>query len=288
MAKEQKYSVLDLKSQFPSEESCLEYIFNTLHSKECSCGGRYTLLKGRKQYQCSKCRFQIAPMAGSIFEKSSTPLTLWFHAIFIFSNAKSGISAKEMERQLGVTYKTAWRILKLIRSALKQKTHLLEGDVEMDETYFGGRFRSGKENRRQKEAIRAKSVIIGSIQRKEEARVQVSPNGKAYTIGTYLKSNISPSNTRLMTDESNRYDYAAQGYNRLSVNHKNKEFARGDIHTNTIEGFWSHIKRSISGTHKSVSKRHLQSYVDGFVFHYNNRHNYNDRFSVLLGALLPH
>jgi len=286
MAKEQKYSVLDLKAQFPTDEACLEYIFKTLHSKECSCGGEYHLLKDRKQYQCSKCRYQIAPMSGTIFEKSSTPLTLWFHAIFIFSNAKSGVSAKEIERQLGVTYKTAWRILKLIRSSLKQKQHLLQGDVEMDETYFGGRFRSGKENRLQKQAIAAKSVIIGSIQRKEEARVQVSPNGKAYTIGGFLKDNISPNNTRLMTDESNRYDIVSMPYNRLSVNHKKHEFARGDIHTNTIEGFWSHIKRSIAGTHKSVSKKHLQSYLDAFVFHYNNRYNDNQCFSSLLGALL--
>ena len=129
MAKETKYSIRNLKKDFPTDESCLDLIFSTLHSKECSCGGMYKQIKGRKQYQCSKCRFQIAPASTTIFHKSDTPLTLWFYAIFIFSNAKSGISAKEMERQLGVTYKCAWRILNLIRQALKQSTDKLHGKI---------------------------------------------------------------------------------------------------------------------------------------------------------------
>lgn len=108
MAKEDKYSIRDLKKEFPNDNVCLDYLFDTL-TRDCSCGGKYVRLKGRKQYQCSKCRFQIAPMSNTIFEKSATPLTLWFHAIFIFSNTKSGIFAKEMKRQLGVTYKCAWR-----------------------------------------------------------------------------------------------------------------------------------------------------------------------------------
>jgi len=116
MAKETKYSIRNLKADFPNEEAYLALIFDTLHTKECTCGGTYKQIKRRKQYQCGKCRFQIAPASTTIFHKSDTPLSLWFHAIFIFSNAKSGISAKELERQLGVTYKCAWRILSLIRS----------------------------------------------------------------------------------------------------------------------------------------------------------------------------
>ena len=121
MAKETKYSIKDFKKDFPTDEACLELIFNSLHSKECSCGGEYKKIANRKQYQCSKCRYQIAPTSGTIFHKSSTPLSLWFHAIWVFSNAKSGISSKEMERQLGVTYKCAWRILSQIRKALAQE-----------------------------------------------------------------------------------------------------------------------------------------------------------------------
>lgn len=146
MAKANKYSVQDLHNDFPNDEACLDFIFKALHSEKCSCGGTYKKVAKRKKYQCSKCRFQIAPMAGTIFEKSSTQLSLWFHAIWIFSNAKSGISGKELERQLGVTYKTAWRILKHIREALGQPKRKLTGEVEMDEAYFGGKRSAGINN----------------------------------------------------------------------------------------------------------------------------------------------
>src|SRR5271168_51302 len=157
MAKETKYSIRDLRRDFPTDEACLALIFDTLHSRKCSCGGVYKQIKGRKQYQCSKCRFQIAPASTTIFNKSDTPLSLWFHAIFIFSNAKSGISAKEMERQLGVTYKCAWRILSLIRKALKQDSRKLKGDVEIDTGYFGGRKNAGKNNENLSMALKSKS-----------------------------------------------------------------------------------------------------------------------------------
>jgi len=120
MAQQDKYSIKDLAHEFPTDDACLDYLFDTLHSRECSCGGKYARIAVRKQFQCSKCRFQIAPMAGTIFEKSTTPLTSWFHALFVFSNAKSGVSSNEMQRQLGTTYKTAWRILHLIRKSLQQ------------------------------------------------------------------------------------------------------------------------------------------------------------------------
>ena len=149
MARIDKYSLQDFKRDFPTDESCLDLLFSTLHSKECSCGGTYSLIKGRKQYQCSKCRYQIAPASDTIFHKSDTPLTLWFHAIWIFSNAKSGISAKEMERQLGVTYKCAWRILSQIRKALKQDNDKLKGIVETDTGFIGGRYDAGKNNEKQ-------------------------------------------------------------------------------------------------------------------------------------------
>ena len=135
-----KYGVKSLKRDFPTDEVCLSFIFDARHSRRCSCGGNYKPVKGRKKFQCSRCRFQIAPTAGTIFAKSDTPLTLWFHALLVFSNAKSGVSAKELQRQLEVTYKCAWRMLKLIQQALVQKGGKLTGKVEMDETYMGGRF----------------------------------------------------------------------------------------------------------------------------------------------------
>jgi len=285
MNREHRYGINALRKDFPTDTACLDFVFNALHTKECGCGGVYKPREGRKQYQCSKCRFAISPLAGTIFHKSDTPLTLWFAAILAFSNAKSGISAKELERQLETTYKTAWRMLHLIRKALAQEGKL-KGDVEMDTAYLGGRYKSGKYNEKQKEAIAAKSVVMGAIQRDGNARVMVVPDAKAKTHGDFLNETIDPEGTRLLTDGTRVLEKVAIGFNRHSVNHNIGEFVRGDVHSNTIDAFWSHIKRSISGTHKVVSKKYLQEYLDGFVFLRNNRHSDRERFALLLGTLL--
>jgi len=156
----------------------------------------------------------------------------------------------------------------------------------MDEGFMGGRYKSGKYNKKQKEAIRAKSVVIGAVERGGDIRAEVSKDSTAYSIGKFLTRNIERENTVLLTDASNRYDNVAKKYNRYSVNHTKGEFVRGIVHVNSIEGFWSHLKKSIKGTHKVISKKHLQSYVDAFVFHYNNRYNDKDRFSVLVSCLV--
>lgn len=295
MSKETKYGLRELQEQFPNDRVCLEYLFESLHTEECSCGGTYTPLfklntkgkiVGRKQFQCSKCRFQIAPMAGTIFEKSTSPLKLWFHAIWIFSNAKSGISAKEIERQLNVTYKTAWRFLKLIRESLAQSDAKLKNDVEIDEGFFGGKGDGGANNSKLSQAMGKKAKVIAAIERGGKMKAKRVPDVSAKTIGKFLDENVQKENTRLLTDESNRYNTVAEGYNRQSVNHGKKEYVRADIHVNNVEGFWGHVKRSIKGTHKAVSKKHLQSYLDGFVFHYDNRGNDKERFVSLISVIV--
>ena len=155
----------------------------------------------------------------------------------------------------------------------------------MDETFFGGRKKAGRNNKNLSRAMKEKSVITGAIQRGGNAKVEVTKNAKAYTLGEFMDNHIDPNNTRLLTDESNRYNRVAKKYKRESVNHKREEYARGDVHVNSLEGFWSHVKRSIDGTHKAISKKYLQSYVDGFVWHYNNRHSDMHRFLSLIGAL---
>lgn len=286
MTKENRYGLNSFKKDFPDDEACLDLIFDTLHSRKCSCGGTYSRLAKRRQYQCSKCRFQIAPTANTIFHKSDTPLTLWFHAIHVFSNAKSGISAKEMERQLEVTYKTAWRMLTLIRKALGQDSDKLKGDVEMDSAYFGGRRYGGKNNSKLSDAVKAKTVVMGAVERGGKMRALVVPDNTAITHGDFLANNIDRERTRLLTDKTNKLTNTAKDYNREAVDHGRKEYARGDVHVNNIETFWSHVKRSIKGTHKVISKDYFQSYLDGFVFHYNNRYNDKARFSCLLETLL--
>lgn len=286
MKQQDRYSIKDLHTEFPNDDACLEYLFDSLHTRECSCGGKYSRLKGRKQFQCSVCRFQIAPMVNTIFQKTSTSLTLWFHAIFIFSNAKSGISAKEMERQLGVTYKTAWRILRLIRESLTQNNTKLKGEVEMDEAFMGGVQDGGKYNSKQGQALAEHSRVIGAVERGGILRAKHVSDLTANTIGSFIEQNIDKKNTRLLTDSSNRYGNATRDMKREYVNHSREQYTLRDIHVNHIESFWSHIKRSIKGTHKVISKKYLQTYLDGFVFHYNNRHSDRQRFDALLSGLL--
>jgi transposase len=284
MALADKYTIRDLKADFPDDGKCLEFLFDSLHTRECSCGGTYSRISTRQQFQCSKCRFQIAPMAGTIFEKSTTPLTLWFHALFVFSNAKSGISAKELERQIGVTYKTAWRMLKLIREQLTQSDDLLGGSVEVDEAYFGGRGHGGEYNKNQREVMSRKTNVIGAVERGGIMRAKVVPDIKAPTIGQFLKDNVSEG-SKLYTDSANRYALVSKAYDRASVSHRQEEYVRGEVHVNNIEQFWGHLKRSIKGTHKVISKKHFQAYLDGFVFHYNQR-NDRARFSALIACVV--
>ncbi len=286
MSKATKYSIRDLKADFPTDEACLSLIFDTLHTKECSCGGTYKQIKGRKQFQCSKCRFQIAPASTTIFHKSDTPLSLWFHAIFIFSNAKSGISAKELERQLGVTYKTAWRILSLIRKALAQDNDKLSGTVEIDSGYFGGKGNAGKNNERLSEVMVKKIAVTIACERGGKIKAEIMDTVSAKNMETFIDKNIETKGTVIMTDSSPVFKRADLNYTRNAVNHSKGEYVRGNAHINTIETFFAHLKRSIKGTYKSISKQHLQAYLDGFVWHYNNRHNDKERFGALLGTLL--
>lgn len=280
-----KYGLRSLKKDFPTEDKCLDFIFKSLHTKECSCGGTYKRKPGRKQYQCSKCRHQIAPLAGTIFHKSDTPLTMWFHALLVFSNAKSGVSAKYLQRELEVTYKTAWRMLNLIRRALKQNDKYLKGDVEMDAGYFGGKGKGGKYNKNQSKVMQDKSLVMAAVQRGGEMRADVMPNQSAKSHEVFLYRHVALK-SRLLTDKTNKLDNVAYGYDRHAVDHHKGEYARGDVHVNRIESFWAHVKRSIKGTHKVVSKKYLQSYLNGFVFHYNNRHSDSERFASLLGTIL--
>ena len=289
-----KYGIRSLAKQFPNDEACLNFIFDTLHTRACSCGGTYNplfqtlggVLEGRKQFQCSKCRFQIAPTAGTIFEKSVTPLTMWFHAILVFSNAKSGISAKQMQRELEVTYKCAYRILSLIRKALKQDDTKLKGDVEIDIGYFGGKGHGGEYNKNQSANMSKKSKVMVAVERGGKIRAKVVPDASAFTIENFVHENVSDKLTSLMTDNAKTYTQLGKTRDRHAVDHHKGEYVRGDIHINTVETFFAHLKRSIKGTFKSVSKEKLQSYLDAFVFHYNNRHSDKERFGALFGALL--
>src|SRR3989344_4777494 len=268
-----QYSISDFQREFPNDDVCLEYIFR---NKFPHAQGYYRV-RGRKAY-ADKYGAQIYPLAGTIFEKSDTPLTKWFYAIFLFSSSKNGVAAKELQRQLGVTYKCAWRIGFEIRSLMKQGRGLLDGTVEVDETYIGGR-------RRMSVKMSNKTALFGMVERKGRVRAHTLTARETHLILNSIRKNIKPT-AHLMTDQFGVYKKAQRlGYMRQAVKHALKEYVRGDVHTNTIEGFWSQLKRSISGTDHSVSRKHLQSYVDEFVYSYNHRASSRPIFEQLLGRI---
>src|SRR3989344_4363574 len=283
-----RFGVRSLHRRFPTDDACLEYIFRKRHGRYCSCGGVFKRIAGRKKYHCSRCSFQVAPLSGTIFEKTKIPLTLWFHALMMFSNAKSGLAAKTIQRDLEITYKCAWRMAHLIRSTLQQSDDILKGNVELDLAYFGGKGDAGKNNERLSDVFKAKTKVLAAIERKKKARAQVVSSGSARNHKNFLWQNVSTKETKLMTDKTLHLDNVAKPYDRHIVHHKKREFVRGRVHTQTVDWFWSNTKGSLRGTHKSVSPKYLQSYLDGFVFHYNNAHSDRERFFALLDTVLQH
>jgi transposase-like protein len=221
-------------------------------------------------------------LKGTIFEKTKTPLVLWFHALMMFSNAKSGISAKELERNLAITYKCSWRILFLIRSSLRQGLEKLRGIVEADLAYLGGR---RKGHRYRSEAILSKPLAMGAIERKGNVRARVVGSTGGISTRGFVLSNVEPG-SKLFTDMHGSFKALKGIYELDSVNHSKKEYVRGDVHVNSIESFWSHVKRSTKGTFKGVSREHQQSYLDAFAFHYNNAGTDRSRFETLLRLVL--
>lgn len=211
---------------------------------------------------------------------------MWFHVFMMFSNAKSGLSAKTIQRDLEITYKCAWRMAHLIRGALAQSEDPLSGIVEMDMGYFGGKGVAGKNLEHLSEVFQAKTKVFAAVERKGRMRAAVVKDGSAKSHKNFLWQNVSTINTRLMTDGALPFTHSASPYKRESVGHWKKEYVRGDVHTNTADSFWSHVKASVRGTHKSISKKHFQSYLDYFVFHYNNRHSDKQRFEALVDIVL--
>ena len=266
-----KYTIKNLKADFPNDDACLDFIFKNRWPKGVTCPNceskDFYHVKGRKSYAC-KCGYQVSPTEGTIFHKSSTPLTLWFHAIFLMSQSKNGVAAKELERQLGVTYKCAWRTARQIRLLMTDDDGPL-GDneiVELDETYVGGKAK-GKRGR----GAAKKTPVFGAVERGGRIKTKVVLNVRKITLNPIIEQMVTK-DAVIVTDESNSYnDVKKSGHLHESINHSKGQYVDGDVHTNTIEGFWGQFKRSVHGTYHSVSRKHLQLYLDEFSFRYSHR-----------------
>ncbi len=231
----------------------------------------YTLnVRGSKRrvLKCGKCRKQFSPTVGTIFEDSHIALTKWFMTIHLMCSSKKGISAHQLHRMLGVTYKTAWFMAHRIRHAMTQLTGAtpLSGIVEADETYVGGkRIGAGM-------GVRDHMVpVFALVERGGEVRSMVMPRVTANTLRAAIRTNVKPT-THVMTDGANVYtNVSSDVASHETVNHHEKEYVRGIVHTNTIEGYFSLLKRGINGTYHHVAEKHLHRYLAEFDFRYNAR-----------------
>lgn len=282
------FSLGTFLKKYKNDEACLDHIKeikyrNGVLCDKCQRITNFTKIEGRPVYQCAF-GHQISPLAGTIFEKTTTPLQYWFYAIFIMTQTRSGVSAKALQRELGVTYKTAWRMFKQIRilmaNANKDGT-LLDGIVEVDETFMGGK---GINRAYKWMADKKKETVIGMVERKGKAYLKhLSNSDNFWVLINQVKENVSPK-AFVMTDEHWAYRrLKEQGfYHHYAVEHSNKEYVRGKIHTQNIENVWSILKRGIYGVYRVVSKKYLQAYIDEYAWRYNNRKYHDKMFDLLL------
>jgi transposase-like protein len=282
-----------LIEDFGSEDRCRDYLvaLRWPDQIECPrCGYRkVSELRDRNQFECVSCRYQFSVTAGTLFHDSHLPLWKWFLAVYLICESKKGISSKQLQRTLGVSYKTAWYLSHRIRAAMGEvEESPLVGIVEVDETLVGGK-RTGvgsgyREN---------KTVVIGAVQRGGNIRLRVIPNTRKHNVQGFIHAAVGDKAEAIFTDELKSYAGIGDFDTRHeTVDHSADEYARGDVHTNSVESVWSLFKRSIVGSYHQLSVKHLPAYLDEMEFRFNNRNNpylFRDTLLVLLhGETLPY
>jgi transposase-like protein len=229
----------------------------------------------RKLYKCAACRKQYTVTVGTIFEGSHIPLNKWLLAFYLLCSSKKGMSAHQLHRMLGVTYKSAWFMAHRIRYAMEQPPFAkpLEGVVEADETYVGGKERNRKQQDKQHKTGRGtnKTPVVSLVERGGKVRSFRMANVTGLEIKGAIRRNVSPG-ARIMTDSFKSYRGLAKEFlSHEYVSHSDGEYVRGDVHTNTAENYFSILKRGIDGTYHHISEAHLPRYLAEFDFRYNNR-----------------
>ena len=267
-----------MMSDFGNEAKCRAYLEKLRwpdgvacpHCKETKI---YRLVK-RDQFLCASCEYQFSVTVDTIFHDTRLPLITWFLATFLLCEAKKGMSACQIQRSLGIkTYKTAWYLCHRIRAAmLETKNAKLDGKVEMDETYVGGKRRGYGKHR----GMENKEVVIGIRKRNGELRFFHAEDAKSATLAKYIQDNISQTVDVIITDEGVAYPDAMRRTgmkNHKTIRRKSRIYVDGEIHTNTVDNAFSLLKRGIMGTWHNVSVKHLPAYLDEMCFRFNNRKN---------------
>jgi transposase-like protein len=284
-------SLFDLVSYFDTEEKCVNHLIQWRWNGEPTCpycaSSRVNELKGKtKRFKCYGCRKQFGVRVGTIFHDSKLSLRKWFIAIFIFTAHKRGISSHQLSRDLSITQKTAWFVLHRIREIFKSERPTLFGEIEIDETYLGGLEKNKHKNKKTKgtqgRSTKTKTPIVGIIER--QGKVFALPVRKVNTeVLEALVNTTVASDSKLFTDEFRPYRALDISFDREVVNHGAGEYVRGNAHTNSIENFWSHFKRTIVGTYFHISDLHIESYTNEFTYRFNNRDlSDGSRFDITL------
>lgn len=291
-----EFSVREFFARFPNDEACLQHIMTvrfggtTMDCPKCGVEGEFHKLRERRVYACPNCLHQIAPTANTILHDTRTPLVSWFYAMYLFCTTRHGVSGKELQRQLGVTYKTAYRIGQQIRDLTAKAQSfdaLLAGHIELDEAYVGGRRSGGKRGR----GAPGKTIVMGLVSRDGPMKAVVIPDVKKDTLRDVVLDNVEPGSV-VSTDELYSYNLlTGDGFQHGAVKHGAKEYARYDYradvvhHVNTVEGFWRLFKASVRSTHVHISAKHMDRYLSEFTFRATNRDRVNGMFDLLVGAL---
>ena len=227
----QKFTIKQFNERFPDDDACLEWLKDYLYPdgiycKKCGEITKHHKVASRRSYSCDRCGHHVHPTAGTIYHKSSTSLRDWFYAVFLVANTRMGISAKQLEREIDVTYKTAWRMFKQIRKMMEDDCDSLSGHVEVDETYIGGK-RRGKRGR----GAAGKTIAAGMVERQGKAIVKVSPSVKAKDLIPLVQKHVSlHPETTIFTDELHSYNHLKEnGYTHQVVLHSAKQYVDGIV-----------------------------------------------------------
>ena len=269
-------TLLDVQNLFNTDDKCREVLVKLRWPAGVECprchGKQISWIKASKQFDCAECEYHFSVTAGTIFNDSHLPLTTWFTAVLLLVEARKGMSANQIKRTIGVSYKTAWYLCHRIRAAMKEvERPMMDGTVEMDETYVGGK----KKGCGSKLGRESKEVVIGIRQRGGDLRFFHAEDAKSGTLAKYIRENISDDVDVIITDTFPAYINATGQADHKTVNHKAKEYVRYEndtcISTNTVESAFSLLKRGIMGSWHKISAKHLPAYLDEMTFRFNRR-----------------
>jgi transposase-like protein len=284
-------TLAELEARFSTEDACKAYLVSRrwpdgVRCPRCGSDKVYELSRPwHWQCRCSTSGYRFSVLVGTIFENTNYPLQTWFKVIYLMLSSKKGISALQIHRMIGTgSYETAWSMCHRIRVGLSNEEFCkLIGFVEVDETFIGGKAKNKHSNKRGGgRGPSGKTPIIGAVSRKGKVVARVIDNVDTKTLDNFVHETVSNKVSLISTDDNSGYRFLDQWCNHGVVHHSTGEYVCGAVHTNTIDSFWSLIKRGIVGTFHKVSKKYLQLYVAEFEFRYNNRKN-PDIFGAAIG-----